>query len=90
MSLFFHEQIYRTSNLMEKLQTYPVTVCGAGAVGANLIENLSRTGLAKLKVIDRDRIEERNLSTGFMLGNDVKACFFCKGYLTNRYVKMRI
>jgi molybdopterin/thiamine biosynthesis adenylyltransferase len=40
-----------------------VTVCGAGALGANITENLARSGAGSLVVIDRDRIEERNLST---------------------------
>jgi molybdopterin/thiamine biosynthesis adenylyltransferase len=48
---------------MDKLKAYPITVCGAGALGANILENLARSGLANLKVIDCDRIEERNLST---------------------------
>lgn len=71
MSLFFHEEIYRSAPLMTKLQTYPITICGAGAVGANLTENLARCGLAKLKVIDRDRIEERNISTQPYYKSDV-------------------
>lgn len=73
MSLFFHEEIYRSAALMAKLQTYPITICGAGAVGANLTENLARCGLAKLKVIDLDRIEDRNLSTQPYYKSDVGA-----------------
>ena len=63
MSIFFHEQLYRSSAAMAKLKTCAVTVCGAGALGANITENLARSGFSALKVIDRDRIEERNLST---------------------------
>ncbi|HEY9626933.1 MAG TPA: ThiF family adenylyltransferase [Coleofasciculaceae cyanobacterium] len=63
MSIFFHEQLYRTDAVMAKLKEFPVTICGAGALGANLAENLARAGFDKLKVIDCDRIEERNLST---------------------------
>ncbi|MEW6729794.1 MAG: ThiF family adenylyltransferase [Acidobacteriota bacterium] len=63
MSVFFHEQLYRTTELMARLHDFPITVCGAGALGANIIENLARAGCARLKVIDLDRIEERNLST---------------------------
>jgi molybdopterin/thiamine biosynthesis adenylyltransferase len=59
----YHEQLYRTPELMARLREFPVTVCGAGALGANITENLARTGFARLKVIDRDRIEEQNLST---------------------------
>jgi molybdopterin/thiamine biosynthesis adenylyltransferase len=63
MTLTFHEELYRTSSGMERLRDARVTVCGAGALGANMVESLARCGLAKLKVIDRDRVEERNLST---------------------------
>ncbi|MBZ8179154.1 ThiF family adenylyltransferase [Oscillatoria salina] len=73
MSIFFHEQLYRTPELMSKLENFPVTICGAGALGANLTENLARTGFGKLKVIDRDRIEERNLSTQPYYKSDVGA-----------------
>ena len=62
-SIFFHEQLHRTPALMTKLREFPVTVCGAGALGAYITESLARSGFTKLRVIDRDRIEERNLST---------------------------
>ncbi len=74
MSIFFHEQLYRTQPVMVQLTNFAVTVCGAGAIGANLTESLARSGLAKLKVIDRDRIEERNLSTQPYYRADVGAC----------------
>ena len=73
MSIFFHEQLYRTPEVMAKLKTLPVTVCGAGALGANITESLARTGFCKLKVIDRDRIEERNLSTQPYYRSDIGA-----------------
>lgn len=63
MTSFYHEQLYRSAELMERLKTFPVTVCGAGALGANVVESLARQGFGKLRVIDRDRVEERNLST---------------------------
>lgn len=71
--MFSHEQLYRTSALMTQLQDFPVTVCGAGALGANITENLARSGFSKLRVIDRDRIEERNLSTQPYYRSDVGA-----------------
>ncbi|MEM9540349.1 MAG: ThiF family adenylyltransferase [Cyanobacteria bacterium P01_E01_bin.42] len=73
MSLFFHEQLYRSPELMAKLGEFPVTICGAGALGANLTENLARSGFSQLTVIDRDRIEERNLSTQPYYKSDVGA-----------------
>src|ERR687894_2783333 len=63
MTIFYHEQLHRSAEVMRRLREQPVTVCGAGALGANLLESLARTGVARLRVVDRDRVEERNLST---------------------------
>jgi molybdopterin-synthase adenylyltransferase len=60
---FFHEQLHRSAEVMQKVSNYPLTVCGAGALGANIVESLARQGFTRIRVIDRDRIEERNLST---------------------------
>lgn len=71
--MFDHEQEYRTPELMERLRGFPVTICGAGALGANLAENLARSGFGTLRLIDRDRIEERNLSTQPYYKSDIGA-----------------
>jgi molybdopterin/thiamine biosynthesis adenylyltransferase len=63
MNNFYHEQLYRTPELMARLGEFAVTVCGAGALGANIAESLARMGFRRLRVVDRDRIEQRNLST---------------------------
>lgn len=63
MNSFYHEQLYRTPALMARLGEFSVAVCGAGALGANIAESLARMGFKRLRVVDRDRIEERNLST---------------------------
>ncbi len=73
MSLFFHEQLYRSPELMVNLKDFAITICGAGAMGANITENLARAACGKLRVIDRDRIEERNLSTQPYYKSDVGA-----------------
>lgn len=73
MSIFFHEQLYRSCAVITKLKDYPVTICGAGALGGNLTENLARASFGNLKVIDRDRIEEHNLSTQPYYRSDVGA-----------------
>jgi len=80
-SIFFHEQLHRTPALMTKLREFPVTLCGAGALGANITESLARSGFGKLRVIDRDRIEERNLSTQPYYRSDIGA--FKAKILTN-------
>ncbi len=69
----YHEQLYRTPDVMRRIQDCAVTVCGAGALGANLVESLARQGFARLKVIDRDRVEERNLSTQPYYRTDIGA-----------------
>ena len=63
MSIFYHEELYRSNSSLQKLRRFPITICGAGALGGNIAESLARSGFAQLKVIDFDRIEERNLST---------------------------
>ena len=60
MTFFIHEAHYRDLTPAAERQ---VTVCGAGALGANLAETLARMGLRRLRAIDRDRVEPHNLST---------------------------
>jgi molybdopterin-synthase adenylyltransferase len=61
--IFFHEELYRSAATVERMRGARVAVCGAGALGANIAESLARAGFGGIAVIDRDRIEERNLST---------------------------
>jgi hypothetical protein len=58
--MFVHEQRYRD---LAAVAGRRITICGAGALGANLAETLARMGLRQLRVIDRDRVEARNLAT---------------------------
>jgi hypothetical protein len=58
-SPFFHEErhaalAHHTADL--------ITICGAGALGGNLAETLARMGFTRLRLIDRDRVDMRNLS----------------------------
>jgi molybdopterin/thiamine biosynthesis adenylyltransferase len=62
-SKLHHETIYRGADAVAKLATVPVTLCGAGALGSQLADNLARQGFSQLRVIDRDRVEEHNVST---------------------------
>ncbi|HEX2915192.1 MAG TPA: ThiF family adenylyltransferase [Chloroflexia bacterium] len=59
-SPFFHEERHAS---LEEIAGKPLTICGAGALGGNLAETLARMGFTQLKIIDRDRVEMRNLST---------------------------
>jgi len=58
-SPFFHEERHATLAPHTKQL---ITICGAGTLGANLCETLARMGFTHLRVIDKDRIEARNLS----------------------------
>lgn len=73
MHINFREALYRTPDAMARLKGRLVVVCGAGALGANLAESLARCGVDRLRVIDRDRIEEHNLSTQPYSTDDVGA-----------------
>lgn len=68
-----HEQIYRGKEAMQKLASTPLHICGAGALGSNVAVNLARLGMAKLSVIDKDRIEEQNVGTQVYAIEDVGA-----------------
>ena len=70
---FHHEELYRGADLAAKLAAARVTLCGAGALGSNLADTLARQGFRQLKVIDRDRIEQHNVSTQIYGEGDVGA-----------------
>jgi molybdopterin/thiamine biosynthesis adenylyltransferase len=70
---FHHEAIYRGAAALAKLAEQHVTICGAGALGSQLADNLARQGLRHLHVIDRDRVEEHNVSTQLYGESDVGA-----------------
>jgi molybdopterin/thiamine biosynthesis adenylyltransferase len=70
---FHHEAIYRGSEQIAKLANLPLTICGAGALGSHLAENLARQGFRQMRVIDRDRVEEHNVSTQVYGESDVGA-----------------
>jgi molybdopterin/thiamine biosynthesis adenylyltransferase len=70
---FHHEQLYRGGDALAKLAALRVTLCGAGALGSHLADNLVRQGVRALRVIDKDRIEEHNVSTQLYGESDVGA-----------------
>ncbi len=59
-SPFFHEERHAS---LGPCANRPITICGAGALGGNLTEALARMGFMRIKLIDKDRVEMRNLST---------------------------
>lgn len=58
-SPFFHEERYAP---LAPIAGRLITICGAGTLGANLAETLARMGFTRLRLIDKDRVEMRNLS----------------------------
>jgi molybdopterin/thiamine biosynthesis adenylyltransferase len=73
MDAYYHERLHRTEATLRRMRDLPIVICGAGAVGANLTETLTRQGFAHLTVIDRDRVEEHNLSTQPYFKSDIGA-----------------
>jgi molybdopterin/thiamine biosynthesis adenylyltransferase len=72
-SKFHHEEIHRGKELTQKLSKHTLTVCGAGALGSNLVDNLTRQAFTNIKVIDKDRVEVHNLNTQVYADADVGA-----------------
>jgi molybdopterin/thiamine biosynthesis adenylyltransferase len=70
---FLHEEEYRGARQLAKLAEPLVTLCGAGALGSHLADNLARQGFLRLRVIDRDRVEEHNVGTQLYGNADVGA-----------------
>lgn len=70
---YHHEDLYRGAAARQKIAPFPVTICGAGALGSNLADTLARQGFQRLRVIDRDRVEEHNISTQIYGQDDVGA-----------------
>jgi molybdopterin/thiamine biosynthesis adenylyltransferase len=68
-----HERAYRSAELILRIASARVVVCGAGAVGSNLAHNLVRMGFGGLLVIDRDRVDPSNLCTQTYRKADVGA-----------------
>lgn len=58
-SPFFHEERHAS---LAPFSAQVITICGAGTLGANLAETLARMGFTRLRLIDKDRVEGRNLS----------------------------
>ena len=70
---FHHEAIYRGAEQVAKLVHQRLTICGVGALGSHLADNLARQGFRQLRVIDRDRVEEHNVGTQIYGESDVGA-----------------
>jgi molybdopterin/thiamine biosynthesis adenylyltransferase len=70
---FHHEALYRGKEALARLGRARLVVCGAGAVGSNLVDNLARQGFRSIRVIDDDRVESHNVGTQTYGSGDVGA-----------------
>ena len=61
--LLNHEIEFRGKDVMDKRKTFKIAICGAGAIGSNLVNHLCRQGFADISVIDMDKVEVHNIST---------------------------
>ena len=71
--LTLHEALYRGADAIAKLGAIKLTVCGAGALGSLLIDNLVRQGVRHVVAIDHDRVEAHNAGTQLYGQSDVGA-----------------
>ncbi len=71
--LTLHEALYRGADAIAKLSVIKITVCGAGALGSLLIDNLVRQGVRHVVAIDHDRVEAHNVGTQLYGQSDVGA-----------------
>jgi molybdopterin/thiamine biosynthesis adenylyltransferase len=72
-SPFHHEALYRGQEALDKLAQTRLIVCGAGAVGSNLVDSLIRQGFRQVTVIDFDRVEAHNIGTQAYAESDAGA-----------------
>lgn len=63
MNTLIHEEKYRGDGLLKKMAEQDFIVCGAGALGSNIVENMARQGFKKFTVIDFDRVDDHNRHT---------------------------
>jgi molybdopterin/thiamine biosynthesis adenylyltransferase len=71
MNTLIHEEKYRGEVLLKKMADQEFIICGAGAIGSNLVENMIRQGYKKFLVIDDDRVDDHNRSTQIYDRRDV-------------------
>jgi tRNA A37 threonylcarbamoyladenosine dehydratase len=70
-NFFYHESLYRGVEALEKLEQTRLVVCGAGAVGSNLTNNLARQGIKRIAIIDYDRVEPHNIGAQTYTESDI-------------------
>lgn len=67
------ESVFRGEAAIEKLAQVQITIAGAGTLGSNLAENLTRQGIENLRLIDMDRVEVENIGPQIYSMDDIGA-----------------
>lgn len=71
-TMFLHEEIERGKNELREIRETMIISLGAGAIGSNLVVELSRQGCEYLGAVDFDRVEEHNIGTqAFRIEHDL-------------------
>lgn len=85
MKTFVHEEVYRGADLLKKIAVQHLTLCGVGAVGSNLADNLVRQGFSNFTAIDMDRVDDHNRNTQIWTSRDIgqKKVSALRSYLFN-------
>jgi molybdopterin/thiamine biosynthesis adenylyltransferase len=66
-----HEIATRGSSLISKFRVTRILVCGAGSLGGNLVDNLTRLQFENISVVDFDRVSNDNLATQPYVKSDI-------------------
>ncbi len=66
-----HEQVARGDAVMRNLSELRLAICGVGALGSHLADSLVKMGAAQLLLVDKDKVESRNLGTQIFGLDDV-------------------
>jgi molybdopterin/thiamine biosynthesis adenylyltransferase len=69
--IYLHESIYRGREAIGALGKVRMALCGAGALGSLIADNLVRQGIRELTVIDFDRVEMHNVGTQLFGQGDI-------------------
>lgn len=58
-----HESRFRGAEALQRRATFPITICGCGALGSWLLDLLVRQGYHAATIIDRERVDKANYGT---------------------------
>jgi len=71
VNTLIHEEKFRGEALLKKMAEQKFVICGVGAIGSNLVENMVRQGFKQFTVIDFDRVDDHNRHTQVFSRRDI-------------------